>query len=102
MGSPRYPKKDSEHLLGEVIQRVLDETRLTRPYLEHRSVELWKELVGPKIMRYVSKVELRGESLYVRVVSPLVRNELLLLKEDILVRMHKEIDERKLKRIIIS
>lgn len=97
----RYPKKDSEHLLGDVIQKVLEETRLARPYLEHRVVTVWAETVGPLIAQYTSKVELKGDTLYVRVISPLVRNELLMLKDEILLKMHREIDERRLKRIVI-
>ena len=60
----RYPKKDAEHLLGDVIQKVLEETRLARPYLEHRVVTVWAETVGPLIAQYTSKVELKGDTLY--------------------------------------
>lgn len=80
---------------------MLTETNLARPYLERKTVAVWKELVGPALMRYVSKVELKGDTLYVHVISPLVRNELMLLREDILYKMHREIDERQLRRIVI-
>jgi hypothetical protein len=94
-------KKDSEQLLGEVIQKVLTETRLARPYVERRAVMVWKETVGPLIVQCTSKVELKGDTLYVYVLSPLVRNELQMLREEILVKMHREIDERLLKKIVI-
>ena len=97
----RYPKNDSEHLIGEVIQKVLKDTSLSRPFAERRAAMVWKETVGPLIAQYTSKVELKGDTLYVHVLSPLVRNELQLLREEILVKMHREIDERILKRIVI-
>jgi hypothetical protein len=62
---------------------------------------VWKETVGPLIAQYTSKVELKGDTLYVHVLSPLVRNELQMLREEILVKMHREIDERLLKKIVI-
>ena len=98
---PRYPKNESEHLLGEVISKVLEETRLARPFLERHVVKVWRDTVGPLICRYTSLVELKGDILYVRVISPIVKNELLLLKDEILVKMHQKIDERQLKKIVI-
>ena len=98
---PRYPKNESEHLIGDVIQKVMKETSLLRPFVERRAAMVWKDVVGPLIAQYTSKVELKGDTLYVQVLSPLVRNELLLLRDEILVKMHREIDERLLKKIVI-
>ncbi len=98
----RYPRKDAEHLVGDVIQKMLTETNLARPYLERKAVAVWNGLVGPALMRYISKVEFKGDTLYVHVISPLVRNELMMLREDLLYKMHKEIDERQLKKIVIK
>lgn len=97
----RYPKKDSEHLLGEVIQKMLTETHLARPYLERRVSEVWKDAVGPVIAQYTQKVELKGDTLYVYMLSPLVKNELMLLRDEILVKMHRQIDERQLRKLVI-
>lgn len=97
----RYPKKDSEHLLGEVIRNLLNETHLARPYLERQVSVVWKEVVGPVIARYTQKVELKGDTLYVYMLSPLVKNELVLLHDEILLKMHREIDERLLKKLVI-
>lgn len=98
----RYPKKDSEHLLGEVIQNLLRETHLARPYLEHRLAEVWQDAVGPVIVRYTQKMELKGDTLYVYMLSPLVKNELMMLRDEILVKMHRQIDERLLKKLVIK
>lgn len=98
----RYPKKDSEHLLGEVIQKMLTETNLARPYLERQVGVVWKETVGPVIDRYTQKVELKGDTLYVYMLSPLVKNELMMLRDEILMKMHRHIDERQLKKIVIK
>lgn len=98
---PQYPKNESEHLISDVIQKLMKETSLSRPLAERRAVMVWKETVGPLIAQYTSKVELKGDTLYVHVLSPLVRNELQMLREEILVKMHREIDERLLKKIVI-
>ena len=97
----RYPRKDSEHLVGDVIQKMLDESSLARPFLERQVVAVWKDVVGPVIVQYTQKVELKGDTLYVYVLSPLVKNELMLVRDEILVKMHRQIDERKLRKLVI-
>ncbi len=97
----RYNQKDAEHSLADVMQKMLDESQLAVPYLKHKVKEVWSEATGPVIMKFVTRMELKGDTLYVEVSSPLVKNELMMLKDEILMKMHEQIDERRLKKLVI-
>ena len=96
----RNVKKKSEYLLGEAIQKMLEETHLEQPYVERRIASLCNELMGP-LARYILKVELREETLYVTVTSPLVRQELNMLRNEILQKLSEHIGSKYLKKIVI-
>ena len=96
----RYSRQHSEYQIGEAIQQMLEETHLARPCLERRIVRLWNELMGP-LAAFTLKVELKADTLYVTVSSPLVKQELNMLKDEILQKLHQWIDEKYLKKIVI-
>lgn len=90
----------NEHLISDVIQKVLKESNLERPYVEHRISRIWNELMGP-LSRYILKTEFYDDVLYVTVSSPLVKQELNLLQDEILEKLHQQMDVVYLKKIVI-
>lgn len=96
----RFVRENSEYLIGEAIQKMLEETHLARPYMERRIAQDWRELMGP-LARHTVKTEWYDETFFVYVDSPIVKQELNLLREEILRKMQQSIGNKYLKKLVI-
>lgn len=62
--------------LDAIINYMIDHTGL-RPELQRRSIEqLWPEVAGKQIDRFTREVAVRDRTLYVRIVSAPLKEEL--------------------------
>jgi predicted nucleic acid-binding Zn ribbon protein len=88
--------------LREVIEAFLKETQLHRKLQERRLVESWYELMGKPVARITSRVYIRKEVLYVQLNSSVLRNELFMMKNDIICRLNDHIGEQVIKDIVFT
>ena len=66
------------HTLSEVIKLIVKQNHLNYGLQKASLPALWNELMGTTIARYTTSVELKGNTLYVRLTSPALSNELRL------------------------
>lgn len=84
----RVKRKDPAPLQS-VLADLFRSLGIEKKIVQHQIIRDWPELVGEKIAR-VSKAErVDGSILYVRVVSDAWRNELVLMKNKILSKIHR-------------
>jgi len=69
---------------------------------EHVVKQKWKAIIGPQCDASVTSVVLRGKILYVTVQSSTVRNELLLNKSAIIMRINEEMHTLSVTDIILK
>ncbi len=97
----RNVKTNSEYLIGDVLLKMLDETHLTDAYRARSIARWWNSAMGP-LARYTLKVELQGDTLYVTVVSPIVKQELRLLQNEILQKLQQQAGAGYVKKLVIK
>jgi hypothetical protein len=56
--------------------------------------------MGKMVARYTSNLYIQNNTLFVETTSPIVRNELLMMKEDIRVRLNEVVGEELIKTIV--
>jgi predicted nucleic acid-binding Zn ribbon protein len=88
--------------LKEIIESYLKETPLHRKLQERRLVEGWYEIMGKSVARATSKVYIRNDVLYVRLNSSVLRNELFMMKNDIISRLNERTGEPVISDIVFS
>ncbi|MBR0433206.1 MAG: DUF721 domain-containing protein [Bacteroidaceae bacterium] len=69
-------RRQNAEILGTILNQVMREEGLETPYNEYRLVEAWPEVVGPGIARFTASTEIRNRTLFVRLTSSVVRQEL--------------------------
>ncbi len=84
-------KKSSTQHIGLAIQQYLHESGLERPLMERQVVEMWPKLMGELVANYTRKVELKKGTLYVHLTSAPLRQELFLVRFDLIKKLNEAI-----------
>ena len=95
-------RRSNTQLLSEVIREYIREMRFDRKLKEVDVVKSWQELLGKTISRYKRNIYLSKGILYVEISSPVVKNELIMIREDIRSRLNQEAGEEMVTKIVFK
>ena len=87
--------------INEAIAEFLTICGLNEGFARMQIEAIWKETIGKAIAKYTKKVELNGSKLTLYITSPTVKNELLMLKTDIIKQLNNRIGKELIKEVII-
>lgn len=90
-----FEPKSLDEVLGEITQ----EKKLASGLQNIKLQSVWKDTMGPHIQHYTEKIELRGSTLYVRLRSSPLREELSYGKEKILAHMNNALGSKLVDKI---
>lgn len=68
--------------IGNIMQQFLRDNTLETPLLERRLIASWP-LVMPAAEEYTESVEIRNQTLWVKISSPAMRNDLLMQRTEL-------------------
>lgn len=83
--------RKKEQKLGSLLQHFLREQGLETPLNEYRAVQIWPEIVGPAISRYVGKVFIKNCIMYVQIRSAALRENLTHQRTVLALRVNQQI-----------
>ncbi len=86
--------------LGEVIREYLKGTGYERKLKEVDVVQSWEELLGKTIAHYTTDILIKNKVLYVKISSPVVKNELFMMREEIRKKLNENAGEEMILKII--
>ena len=70
--------------LGTVIQEYLRENKFDKKLAEVDIVSSWESIIGKQIARATSTIFIKDGTLHLHLKSSIVRNELLMMRSDII------------------
>ena len=88
--------------LSQVIKQLIKDNRLEYGLQKVEVKEIWHRIMGNTISKYTTSVELKAETLYVRLSSPVLSQELNYGKEKIIKNINDELGSDVVKKIIIT
>jgi len=88
--------------MEEAFKQMLEEHHLKEKYIEQKIQSILGEIVGPVIMKYITKIVLKEKKLYISINSPIIKNELRMLKVQVLEKIHEKVDHRYITDVIIK
>jgi len=95
-------ERSSVQTIREVIERYLRETPLHRKLQERHLIEGWHEILGKPVARATTGIYIRKDILYVRLTSSVMRNELFMMKDDIIRRLNERVGEQIITGIVFN
>ncbi len=93
-------RKSNTQSISSVLKSYIQENHLERKLNELDLIKSWESVMGKTVSRYTGNLYIQNSTLFVETTSPIVRNELLMMKEEIRVRLNEVVGEELIKAII--
>jgi|APDOM4702015159_1054818.scaffolds.fasta_scaffold342748_2 hypothetical protein len=93
-------RKSNTQSISSVLKSYVQENNLERKMNELDLIKSWESVMGKTVSRYTGNLYIQNSTLFVETTSPIVRNELLMMKEEIRVRLNEVVGEELIKAII--
>jgi predicted nucleic acid-binding Zn ribbon protein len=87
--------------IRELIDEMLKSNRLDIKMYETRLMDSWKSLLGETIARYTGSMYIKNQVLYVQITSAVLRNDLLLSRENLINGLNKHAGKEVIKDIVL-
>lgn len=83
-------RRKNSQALGEVIQRYLEALDIEDKLKEVRLIKSWESLVGKMISNKTKKIYIKDKKLFVYLNSSIARNELSMVRDDLVKRLNEQ------------
>ena len=84
-------RKSNQQTIGAVIKKLLKNQKLEGRLQELDVLSNCEEVLGKNLMKYISDLSIKKGSLFIKVKSAVVRNELSYQKSEILKKINQKI-----------
>ena len=88
--------------LGNVIKEYLKENMFDRKLAEVDIISTWETIIGKPIARATSSISIKDGTLHLHLKSSIVRNELLMMRSDIIRAINERAGFEIVKAIILK
>jgi len=94
-------RKSQVRKLDSVIKDYLGEINITKKLREVSVVSQWELLMGKMVSSRTEKIYIKNGALYLKLSSPVLKNELMMMRQDIIDRMNESAGEQVISRIVM-
>lgn len=96
-------KRFGDHTsLGDVLKDFLKSSRLQKGLDKVSAVDAWHSVMGDTIGKYTDAVKLERDTLYVRLSSSVLREELSYGREKIIGLLNEELGQELIKKLVLT
>lgn len=83
-------KKQEPLSIKEIIAQFIDVNNMGQKLDETQLIRLWPKIAGETVNAYTQSLQVRNRTLYVHLSSAVLRNELMMLRNELLRRYTEE------------
>ncbi|MCK9411971.1 MAG: DUF721 domain-containing protein [Prolixibacteraceae bacterium] len=95
-------RRSEIHSIGSAIKGFLKESKFDRKLAEVDAVSSWEFIIGKPIARATTSIYIKNETLYVNLSSSIVRNELFMMRNDIIRAVNDHAGRIIVKEIVLK
>jgi predicted nucleic acid-binding Zn ribbon protein len=92
--------RNNDKPLKEAIEQLLNVYKLKRKFDETALIAAWPELMGKAVANRTSQLYIRDRKLFIKVESSVLKNELVMIRSEILKRMNERAGSKVLEEIV--
>ena len=82
-------KRKKAIAIGDLVKDYLREEGLETPLNQYRLIQSWGDVMGAGIMRYTGDIFIRNQTLWVKIDSSILRQELEIGRKQIVRRLNE-------------
>lgn len=98
----RNPRKSAEQPLKLAIEEFLKAFRLEDKLSETKILHSWDQVVGEMVAKHTQRISIRNKTLFVRIDSAALRNELFYMREKIILALNKEVGKVVIEELVFQ
>jgi len=95
-------KRKAVQPISDILKEYLKEKKLNQGLLENRAIQYWERVLGPSVARSTRKIYMYQGTLYVELNSSVLRNELLMWKDRIIINLNQAIGEEVVMDLVLK
>lgn len=77
--------------ISELLNAYLRQEGLEVPLLQKRLIDSWEKVVGKTVASYTSDKSIRNQTLYVKILNPALRQDLSMMRTQLVKRLNAEV-----------
>lgn len=93
-------RRTNDKSLKEAIEQMLQVYKLKRKFDETALVAAWPEMMGKAVAHRTGQIYIRDRKLFIRVESSVLKNELVMIRSQILDKMNERAGSKVLDEIV--
>ena len=93
-------RSSKEEKLGDLLQKFIHSSNLSRPFLNHQIQIQFEEIMGPFLMKKVKKIFVKENKLYLKLDSAPFKQEISIQKTKLINDLNRAIDKNYLIDIV--
>ena len=93
-------RSSKEEKLGDVLQKFINSSNLSRPFLNYQVQIQFEEIMGPFLMKKVKKIFVKDNKLYLKLDSAPFKQEISIQKTKLINDLNRAIDKNYLIDIV--
>jgi len=94
-------RKANDKSIKEALEQLLQVYKLRRKFDETSLIAAWPELMGSAIANRTKEIYIRDKKLFLRIESSVIKNELLMMRSQILEKMNDKAGARVVEEMIL-
>ncbi|MEE0992060.1 MAG: DUF721 domain-containing protein [Bacteroidales bacterium] len=98
----RGPSEAKELPLQNILQSWFDNHEIAADFNEQDIINVWEELTGELIKKLTQKIYVKDKVLFVEVGSPALKQELMMIRNDLKNRLNSKLGKATVKSITIK
>jgi predicted nucleic acid-binding Zn ribbon protein len=87
--------------ISAIVRALLKQHGLEDKLLEHRLIKSWDDLLGKAIARHTKKLYIKDRCLFVSLDSSVVRNELMMIRDELIKRLNENTGAKVIDKIVL-
>ncbi len=95
-------RKSNQQSIGEALQQFLKENHIDKKLHQADIIGKWEILVGKLFAKHTKQVYFMGSKLVIELDSPALRNEMNMLRTNLIAKINEMADDKVVTEIILK
>ena len=77
--------------IDEILQQFMRQEGLETPLQQKRLLDSWETVTGTMVARYTGEKYIKNQTLHVKITNPALRQDLLMMRSQLIKRLNGEV-----------
>ena len=95
-------RKSQIQSISEIISAMMKNNGYEEKLAEVRIIRSWEEVLGKTVSRYTKNLYIKDRTLFVSLSSSIVRNEIMLMRDELIKRLNENAGKKVIDKIVLK